>query len=168
MNFRSGNAYSHYNGVTVQYRTNNLWNKGVNLNANYTWSHALDNLSSTFTDSEFGTSSGTYYLGYLDGFNPKLNFGNADYDIRHRFVASGTWEIPWMKTSSNAIMRNVLGGWGLGSVVKWRSGTPFSIFDCTPTSLGGTNCPEWVPPGPVGPAPPSTRGPVLRPTRLTT
>jgi len=147
MNFRSGNAYSHYNGMTVQYKTNNLWNKGVNLNANYTWSHALDNLSSTFTDSEFGTASGAYYLGYLDGFNPKLNFGNADFDIRHRFVLSGTWEIPWMKTSNNAIMRSVLGGWGLGSVVKWRSGAPFSIFDCS--NLGGTNCPEWVPPGPV-------------------
>jgi hypothetical protein len=149
MNFRSGNAYSHYNGMTVQYKTDNLWNKGVNLNANYTWSHALDNLSSTFTDSELGSSSGTYYLGYLDAFNPKLNFGNSDYDIRHRFILAGTWEIPWMKGSNNAIARNVLGGWGLGSIVKWRSGAPFSIFDCTPSSLGGTNCPEWVPPGPV-------------------
>jgi outer membrane receptor protein involved in Fe transport len=146
MNFRGGNAYSHYNGMTVSYRTNNLWNKGVNLNANYTWSHSLDNLSSTFTDSQFGTGSGTYYLGYLDGFNPKLNFGNSDYDIRHRFVLSGSWEIPWMKTSNNAIARAVLGGWGLGAVTKWRSGVPFSIFDAT--HVGGTNDPEWVPPGP--------------------
>jgi hypothetical protein len=148
MNFRSGNAYSHYNGLTAQYRTNNLWNKGVNLNANYTWSHALDNLSSTFTDGQFGTTSGTYYLGYLDGFNPKLNFGNSDYDIRHRFVLSGSWEIPWMKTSNNAIERQILGGWGLGSVVKWRSGVPFSIFDCSLASKSGTNCAEWVPPDP--------------------
>jgi hypothetical protein len=88
-------------------------------------------------------------IGHLDGFNPKLNFGNSDYDIRHRFVLSGTWEIPWMKTSNNAIARAVLGGWGLGSVVKWRSGVPFSIFDCTTASKGGTNCAEWVPPGPV-------------------
>jgi carboxypeptidase family protein/TonB-dependent receptor-like protein len=143
MNFRSGNAYSHYHGVTAQYKTNNLWNKGVSLNANYTWSHSLDNLSSTFTDSALGTSSGAYYLGYLDGFNPKLNYGNSDFDIRHRFVASGSWEIPWMKGSSNAFARSVLGGWGLGSVFKWRSGAPFSLFDCT--NPGGTNCAEWVP-----------------------
>ena len=147
MNFRSDNAYSHYNGVTVQFRTTNLWNRGLNLLANYTWSHALDNLSSTFTDSNFGTSSGTYYLGYLDAFNPKLNFGNADYDIRHRFVVSGTWDVPWMKTSNNVIARNVLGGWGLGTVIKIRTGAPFSIFDCN--NLGGTNCPEWVPSGTV-------------------
>jgi hypothetical protein len=146
-NYRSGNAYSHYHGVTFQYKTNNLWNKGVSLNANYTWSHSLDNLSSTFTDSALGTSSGAYYLGYLDAFNPKLNYGNSDYDIRHRFVLSGSWEIPWMKSSTNAFARNVLGGWGLGSVVKWRSGAPFSIFDCT--NLGGTNCAEWVPPSAV-------------------
>ncbi|HET8923368.1 MAG TPA: carboxypeptidase regulatory-like domain-containing protein [Candidatus Acidoferrum sp.] len=146
-NFRSDHAYSRYSGVTVQYKTNNLWNKGVNLNANYTYSHALDNLSSTFTDSELGTASGAYYLGYLDAFNPKLNFGNADFDIRHRFVLSGSWVVPWMKTSNNAIARTVLGGWGLGSVIKWRSGAPFSIFDCS--NPGGTNCPEWVPSGSV-------------------
>ena len=149
MNFRSGNALSHYNGVTVQFRTNNLWNKGLSLNANYTLSHALDNLSSTFTDSQLGNGSGTYYLGYLDAFNPRLNYGNADYDIRHRFVLAGSWEVPWMKSANNAIARQVLGGWGLGTIVKVRSGTPFSIFDCSPISIGGTNCAEWVAPGAV-------------------
>ena len=149
MNFRSDNAFSHYNGVTVSFKTSNLWNKGLSLNANYTFSHALDNLSSTFTDGNLGNSSGAYYLGYLDGFNPRLNYGNADYDIRHRFVLAGSWEVPWMKSASNAIARQVLGGWGLGAVAKVRSGAPFSIFDCSPVSTGGTNCAEWVPPGAV-------------------
>ncbi len=147
MNYRSDNGYSHYDAVTAQIKTNNLWNKGVGLNANYTWSHSLDNLSSTFTDSNSGTGSGVYYLGYLDAFNPKLNYGNSDYDIRHRFVLSGSWEIPWMKNASSAVARHVLGGWGLGGIFKIRSGSPFSIFDCT--NHGGTNCPEWISPGGV-------------------
>jgi len=149
MNFRSSNALSHYNGLSVLFRAYNLWNKGLSLNTSYTWSHSLDNLSSTFTDGNYGTTSGFYYLGYLDAFNPRLNYGNSDYDIRHRFVLSGSWEVPWMKTSSNAIMRNVLGGWGVGTVAKVRSGVPFSIFDQSPASLGGTNAPMWVPPSPI-------------------
>ena len=39
---------------------NNLFNKGLYLIANYTWSHAIDNLSSTFSDG----TAGVYGLGY--------------------------------------------------------------------------------------------------------
>jgi hypothetical protein len=103
MNFRSDNGYSHYNALNFKYGVTNLYNKGLGVTANYTWSHALDNLSSTFSDGNGATTSGIYQLGYLDAFNPKLNFGNADFDIRHRFNLAWTWEVPWMKSSSNAI-----------------------------------------------------------------
>jgi outer membrane receptor protein involved in Fe transport len=139
MNYRSDGGYSHYNALNVRYGVTNFLNKGLGFTANYTWSHALDNLSSTFSD---GTPGG-YQLGYLDAFNPKLNYGNADFDIRHRFSLSGTWEIPWMKTSNNAIARNVLGGWGVGTILNIRSGSPFSIYDCT--NFNGTSCPLWAP-----------------------
>ena len=147
INYRSDNGFSHYNSLNVKYAVNNLLNYGVGLTANYTWSHALDNLSSTFSDSNGGTQSGFYQLGYLDAFNPKLNFGNADFDIRHRFVLSGTWELPWMKNASNGFLRNALGGWGMGTVVNVRSGYPFSIYDCTnPTD---TACPLWISPAAI-------------------
>jgi outer membrane receptor protein involved in Fe transport len=147
MNFRSDHAYSHYNALVLEYKVVDLFKKGLSVHTNYTWSHALDNLSSTFTESNLGAASGAYYLGYLDGFNPKLNYGNADYDIRHRFVLNTSWEVPWMKNAENAVERNALGGWVVGLSFNMRSGVPFSIFDCT--NLGGTNCPEWVPPGAV-------------------
>lgn len=144
INYRSDNGFSLYNALNVKYAVNNLLNYGIGLTANYTWSHALDNLSSTFSDSNGGTQSGFYQLGYLDAFNPKLNFGNADFDMRHRFVLSGTWELPWMKNASNGFMRNVLGGWGMGTVMNIRSGYPFSIYDCTnPTD---TACALWIAP----------------------
>ena len=34
----------------MKFQTNNLFNKGLYLNMNYTWSHAIDNLSSAFSD----------------------------------------------------------------------------------------------------------------------
>ncbi len=143
MNFRSDHGYSHYNALNLKYGVTNLLSKGLNLTANYTWSHALDNLSSTFSDGNGASTSGLYQLGYLDAFNPQLNYGNADFDIRHRFNLSGTWEIPWMKSSNNAVAKNVLGGWGLGTILSIRSGSPFSIYDSTHNN--GTASPLWIP-----------------------
>ena len=139
MNFRSDNGYSHYHALNLKYAVTNLANKGLGITANYTYSHALDNLSSTFSD---GTAS-FYHLGYIDAFNPKLDFGNADFDLRHRLTMAATWEVPWMKSSNNAIAKNVLGGWGLGTILNIRTGAPFNIYDCS--NFNGTSCPNYVP-----------------------
>ena len=69
MNFRSDHGYSHYNALNLSYQVTNLLHKGLGMSANYTLSHSLDNLSSTFTD---GTASFGDSLGYLDAFNPKI------------------------------------------------------------------------------------------------
>ena len=53
MNYRSDEGYNHYDAINIRWTSTNLLNKGLNLTANYTWSHALDNLSSTFTE-QFG------------------------------------------------------------------------------------------------------------------
>ena len=148
INFRSDNGYSIYNGLNVKYATTNLFNKGLNLTANYTWSHSLDNLSSTFSEI-YGGISGDYYLGYLDAFNPSLDYGNSDFDVRHRFVVSGTWDLPWMKNANSAFAREALGGWGLGSFIRIQSGSPFSIFDCSTFYLNGVSCAQYAPSVPV-------------------
>ena len=132
INYRGSEGFNEYNGLNVKFQTNNLFNKGLYLNANYTWSHAIDNLSSAFSD---GYSSG-YGLGYLDPYNANLDKGNADYDIRNRFVLSGTWNLPWGNSSSNAVERQVLGGWSFSPILNIRSGLPYSIYDCT--NLGAT------------------------------
>jgi outer membrane receptor protein involved in Fe transport len=147
MNFRSDNGFSFYNALNVKYQVTNLLRKGLGITANYTFSHSLDNLSSTFSDGNNASTSGLYQLGYIDAFNPRLNYGNSDFDIRHRFIFSLSWEIPWMKSSSNAFARTVLGGWGLGSILAIHSGSPFTAYDCT--NISGTNCPLWVPPSVV-------------------
>jgi outer membrane receptor protein involved in Fe transport len=146
INYRSDGAFSHYNALNVKYTANNLLNKGLTATVNYTWSHSLDNLSSTFTDALGGTASSLYQLGYLDAFNPRLNWGNSDFDIRHRLVASAAWDIPWLKNSSNPFLRHVVGGWLVSSIVNIRTGAPFSLYDCTNATYG---CPEYAPSGSV-------------------
>ncbi len=146
MNFRSDNGYNHYNALNVRWTSTNLMNKGLNLTANYTWSKAQDNLSSTFSEI-YGGQSGVYYLGYLDAFNPKLDYGNSDYNIPNRFVVSGVWELPWMKNASNGVARAVLGGWAVGSIFKAHSGLPFQVYDSS--NFNGTSYPLWEPSQPT-------------------
>ena len=88
-----------------------------------------------------------YQLGYLDAFNPRLNYGNSDFNIRHRFNFSLSWELPWLKSSDNAFVRTALGGWGLGAILSIRSGSPFTVYDCN--NFNGTACPLWAPPSVV-------------------
>jgi hypothetical protein len=99
-------------------------------------------LSSTFSE-QYGGQSGDYYLGYLDAFNPRLGWGNADFDIRHRLSMSGIWETPSLQGTGNRFLRGVAGRWLVGTNLNIRSGSPFSIFDCT--NFNGTSCPMYIP-----------------------
>ncbi len=143
INYRGANGFNGYNGLNVKFQSNNLFNKGLYLNANYTWSHAIDNLSSTFTEG-----SG-YVLGYLDPYNANLDKGNADYDIRNRFVFSGTWNIPWGSNMKNGVARQLLGGWRFSPILNIRAGLPYSIYDCSNVGFVGFTCPRWIPSQPV-------------------
>jgi outer membrane receptor protein involved in Fe transport len=146
INYRGGNGFSNYNGINVKFSGNNIFNKGLQLLANYTWSHAIDNLSDTFS----GGYSSQYVLGYTNPYAPGLDKGNADFDTRHRFVVSGVWDLPWMKNASNAFARQALGGWSLSPVFKVHSGYPFSIYDCTNlTGSSGSTCPRYAPGAPI-------------------
>ncbi len=139
MNFRSSHGYSHYNALNFRYQVTDLFHKGVGISANYTFSHSLDNLSSTFSDGYVGN----YSLGYLDAFNPQLNYGNSDFDIRHRFNMGLSWEVPWLRNADNKFVRAALGGWGLGTILNIRSGTPFTVYDCS--NSNDTTCPVYAP-----------------------
>ena len=147
INYRGSEGFNYYDGLNVKFQTNNLFNKGLYLTANYTWSHAIDNLSSAFSDG----TAGDYSLGYIDPYNPVLNKGNADYDIRNRFVLSGTWNIPWGSNMSSAVGRQILGGWSFSPILNIRSGLPYTIYDGTEisnTGLGYTE-PFYIPSQPI-------------------
>ncbi len=131
INVRGNNAWSNYNAMNFRTRINNIKNSGLNLNLNYTWSHAIDNLSSTFSDSDsFANNWGTQITGLLDPFAPNLDKGNADFDIRQRVVISAVWDEPFFKTG-HGLASQTLGGWTMAPIFTARTGSPYSLFDCT-------------------------------------
>jgi hypothetical protein len=137
-NRRGQTGSSDYHGLNVRVQTNNLMNSGLSFLTNYTWSHAIDNLSTTFSES-----GNQFNLGYLDPYHPDVDRGNADFDIRHRWVLSGTWDVPWFKNDENWFLKNVVGGWTLAPIVTASTGTPFSIWDCTFAFF--EVCPRYMP-----------------------
>jgi outer membrane receptor protein involved in Fe transport len=124
LNRRGGKGFSNYSAFNFRVNINNFANSGLRLTANYTYSHALDNLSSTFSES-----NNNFNLGLLDPFNPGLDYGNADFDIRQRFVVSGIWDVPFAR-ETKGIKKQILDGWELAPIFTANTGTPFTFFDC--------------------------------------
>jgi hypothetical protein len=125
INSRGNLGSSIYHAMTVGIDTRVIGNTGLQFQAKYTWAHAIDNLSTTFSEG-----GNVFNLGYLDPLDPNLDRGNADFDVRHRFVSSGIWDIPFAR-DTEGWAKHALDGWQITYIVNARTGTPFSIYDCT-------------------------------------
>ena len=140
INARGNDGYSNYNALIVNFDANNFRNHGVQFTAHYTYAVNKDNLSTTFSESAFVGN-----LGLTNPFNPGLDYGYADADVRHRFVGSMIWDVPLAKHSTGW-EKHVLGDWQITGIFNARTGTPFTIFDSA-NSLGSS--PRLVANGPL-------------------
>ncbi|MCU1329311.1 MAG: TonB-dependent receptor [Bryobacterales bacterium] len=151
INYRTNGGFSNYNSLNIRTDLRNFRKQGLTLRANYTWSHAIDNISNTFSETVTGSGN----LGLLDPLNPGLDKGNAEFDVRHRFIAATIWDIPYK--FSNKMLDRVAGGWTLVGNISARTGSPFSLFDCTNAAY--VLCPRVMydsPPSPVYTQTPTT------------
>jgi hypothetical protein len=108
---------------------------GMQVEASYTWSHALDVTS----DSNNGGTP-------MDAYNWRRDYGNAPFDIRHRFMATYIYAIPF-PASSSAFLKAAFSGWQLNGITTLQSGTPFSLSmntDAANTSSQGTQRPNLL------------------------
>lgn len=131
INILTNSGYSNYHGVTVGVDGRNFLTRGLIFNARYTWATAKDNISSTLSES-----TNNFNFGFLDPFHPELDYGYADFDIRHRMVVSGIWDIPFQpnfkpSTITGYIYKHMLSGLSLSGIFSAQTGTPFSVYDCT-------------------------------------
>ena len=140
INNRGTGGFSHYNALNVRFQTQELGHTGLYIVSNYTYSHSLDNLSSTFSET-----SAQFNLGYLDPRNPRLDFGSSDFDIRHRVAISMTWTEPYLK-GSHGFVKQAGSGWSLSPIFTARTGIPFSVWDSTNALQ---TIPRYVPSGPI-------------------
>lgn len=132
-NTRGNRGRSMYNGVVLGVNTRDLADVGLTLGMKYTFGVARDNLSSTFSEGQNANN-----LGFLDAFDPDLDYGYAEFDVRHRGSLNFIWALPF--GSGTTGLRNVLAaGWQVQGIYTAQSGTPFSIFDCS-NNVAGVIC----------------------------
>ena len=124
-NTRGNRGESQYHGVTFGLDARRLGDTGLQFSAKYTLGNTKDNLSSTFSDS-----GNNFNLGYLDAYDPLLDYGWAEFDVRHRLSVSSIYELPFARNATG-LTRALAGGWQLNWIATARTGYPFTRFDCT-------------------------------------
>jgi len=101
---------------SLQATLTHRYSRGLYLLAGYTWGHAIDvagatnNLASGFIPQ--------------NSFNYQGEKGNGDYDIRHRFTLSATYDLPSRKSWGQ-----MLEGWQVTSILQWQTGYPILLYD---------------------------------------
>jgi len=122
----SSDAVSSYNGMVISFQHRfSRAGKGI-LQANYTYGHALDEVSNggdqNFT---FGGSA----IAPQDPSNFRGEYGAAEYDVRHSFNASYVWELPVKPALRGHGSSRLLEGWQVSGTIFGRTGFPYSVFD---------------------------------------
>ena len=132
--FQMGNVYrSNYDALQVTLNSRNY--HGLSMVAGYTYGHSLDAVGANW---DFGYGAGLPQ----DSYNLGREYGNSDFDIRHRFTLSFTYAVPGKKSFAQ-----MLEGWELNSIVTLQSAQPWGPIDLG-TDAAGT--------GPLPVSPPAT------------
>jgi hypothetical protein len=110
--------YANYHAVSIILRQR--MTRGLQANAHYTWSRTRD----VGTNSNGGSSQNPG----VDPFTQiERDYGIADWDVPHRFVASYIYDVPFFKDSGNPFLRYVVSGWQIGGITTLESGRPFGV-----------------------------------------
>ena len=117
----SNGFHSHYNSLQARYEQRFV--DGLTLLNSFTWSHALDNASSTL---EANTPDPQ------DGNNLNADYGQSDYNLPIANVTSFVYDLPVGQgkrflASSNTLENVLFGGWQISGINTVQGGTPFNL-----------------------------------------
>jgi TonB dependent receptor len=123
--FRStGNSAYH----SLQLRYEKRFSKGLQFEASYTYAHSLDiasnaNLGPTQNNSDF-----------RDFRIPEEEYGNSDFDQRHRFVVNSIYELPFghgkhFLGGASGVTNQIVGGWQIANIISLSTGNWYTVLD---------------------------------------
>jgi len=121
----NNDGFSRYNALLV--KLEKRLSGGLSFLASYTYGHALDNAS----DANLGSA----HAGdtFRDPRHENWEYGNSDFDVRHRFVLSGIYDLPFGRgrqfgSSTPAFLNAVISGWQLNGIWAIQTGFWFTAF----------------------------------------
>jgi hypothetical protein len=115
-----GNSSYH----ALQARLDRRFVHGFQLSAAYTWSKFIDSTSegAGFMNQQQPDRMNRTSIAIMQG-GLKLDRGLSDFDRPQRLTLAYLWAVPGPRSSW---LKYPLGGWSLGGITTFQSGTPFS------------------------------------------
>ena len=107
----------HYNGMGIKVEKRAGY---VNLVSSYTWSHKLDNWAAS--GLSYGNNGRPSYPDYN-----KINKGNGDLDVRHRWASGFVLQAPFGRgqrfaSGVNRAVNLIVSGWQIAGIFTVESG----------------------------------------------
>ena len=135
INMRLFDANANYHGLQTQ--IDRRFANGLFLNANYTFSKALDTQD---VNTDFAR---------IDGFDKQANYGPAGFDRRHIFNFNWVYQLP-RNEGVNAFVSGLINNWQISGGYRLESGLPYgltwSVNGIGNRNITGSNT-ERLPPG---------------------
>jgi len=115
-----GNIYYSINGSSSDYHSLQLqyrrrFSQGLQTLVNYTWAHAIDNVSNDVFQGDLSDR------------------GNSSFDVRHNFSAALSYDTPKLRSArlvagpAGWLATGIVNGWSIDSVFYARTGTPINL-----------------------------------------
>jgi Carboxypeptidase regulatory-like domain len=116
-----------YDAVSLMLRKR--MSHGIQADLHYTWSRTKD----MATHSNGGGQT-------MDNYDIWKDYGPANWDVPHRFVAAWIYEPPFFKDSKSAALKYLLSGWQITGITTLQSGVPANVvFGADRANIGITN-----------------------------
>ena len=113
-------SFGHSSYHSLQAKAERRFRHGFSMLSSYTWSHGLDNTQ----DLE----DVTFAVIPQNQFNTNAEKASSGYDLRHRFVTSTIYDVPFGREGKwlggSKVMRTILGGFQLGGIFVAQTGQP--------------------------------------------
>jgi Carboxypeptidase regulatory-like domain len=120
VNFHDDGGSSIYHSLQVELRKN--FSRGLGLQASYTWSKSIDDASDFVPAIQANDNSYPQ-----NGANLAAERAASNFDLRHRIIVLGIWQLPF-SSGQRGLAGRLLGGWSFQSVNTWQSGLPATIL----------------------------------------
>ncbi len=127
-------ARSNYHALQI--RLERRFTSGFTLLGSYTFGKAL-------TDAPSFRSTGQEQDSIMDQNRLFLEYGRMGWDVRHRFITTTVYELPFGRGKkfagpSSGLAQRLIGGWQFSAIINMQSGEPFTIGVSGDTANIGT------------------------------
>ena len=112
---REDSAISAYNSLQVNFR--HAFSHGLTFQTAYTWSHAIDDSSSTYSQTG------------VDDYHLSRWRATSGLNRTQILVMNYVYELPFFKNAPSALARRTLGGWQITGITSFFTGQPVD-FSC--------------------------------------